>query len=173
MFTVIFWGVLTRIYINIVFPGWLTFVSVIWTAHSLLCFSEPTTVHSITDLLSEFSNLLFPSHLHRPNSCYKNVKPLLSTHSSLHESRLHYQNTKFTQFHPLNQLLYILLLLTSHYNIHGQIKYQLDIYTQIFKLVPTDIISSVRWMWIIRFIYFDSKCMHLSKLVHTLSHSSS
>jgi hypothetical protein len=35
-----------------------------------------------------------------------------------------------------------------------------------FKSVRTDITSSVRWMWTIRFTYFDSKCMHLSKLLH-------
>ena len=35
-----------------------------------------------------------------------------------------------------------------------------------FKSVHIDITSSVHWMWTIRFTYFDSKCTHLSKLLH-------
>ena len=35
-----------------------------------------------------------------------------------------------------------------------------------FKSVRIDITSSVRWMWTVKFTYFDSKCMHLSKLLH-------
>ena len=36
----------------------------------------------------------------------------------------------------------------------------------LFKSVRINITSSMRWMLTIRFIYFDSKCMHLSKLLH-------
>ena len=40
------------------------------------------------------------------------------------------------------------------------------IYIEMFKSVRTDITSSVCWMWTIRFTYFNSKRMHLSKLLH-------